>query len=139
MRLARTRKALIETPFEVLIFAVFVIDGIYQLFHGVKASPSTVITLLPYWLLVAWQATLVVGGTVGLVGRLRASWQIERAGLAMIGPAAFAYGMAIVFETGTRGLVAASIDLMIGTAFLIRYRVLGQAARIVEAQHRALS
>lgn len=136
--MTRIRKALIETPFEVLVFVVFVVDGIYQLFHGVKASPSTVTAVLPYWLLVVWQATLVLGGSIGLVGRLRAAWQIERAGLAMVGPAAFVYGLAIIYETGLRGLVAASIDIMIGCAFLIRYWVLGNAAKkIIEINSAA--
>jgi hypothetical protein len=127
----RVRKALIETPMEVLLFEVFIIDGMYQLFHGVKATPSTITALLPYWLLVVWAAMLVVGGAIGLVGRLYALWQVERAGLAVIGSAAIAYGLAIVFEGGLRGLVAASIDLSIGAAFLIRYRMLGQAVKQV--------
>lgn len=127
------RKALIETPFEVLILAVFVLTGVYQLLHGVKASPSTVSALLPYWLLVVWQGTLTLGGAVGLLGRLRAAWQIERAGLVMIGPAALAYALAIAFETGWRGLIAGSIDFMIGVACLIRYKVLGDAAKQVIA------
>lgn len=134
-RNSRVRKALIETPFEVLIFVVFVVSGAYQLFHGVKASPPTVTALIPYWLLVTWESTLVFGGLVGLVGRLRAWWQVERAGLVMIGPAAIAYGLAIAYETGVKGLVASLIDLMIGVAMLIRYKVLGDAARQVLAMH----
>lgn len=134
---SNVRKALIETPMEVLLFEVFIVDGVYQLFHGAKATPSTIAALLPYWLLVVWTVMLVVGGTVGLAGRLWAMWQVERAGLAVIASATIAYGMAIVYEGGLRGLVAASIDLSIGVAFLIRYRVLGQAAKQVERFSKA--
>jgi hypothetical protein len=115
----------------VLLFEVFIIDGLYQLFHGVKATPTTITALLPYWLLVVWTSMLVAGGIIGLAGRLWALWQVERAGLAIIASATIAYGLAIVYEGGIRGLVAASIDLSIGAAFLIRYRVLGQAAKQV--------
>lgn len=135
---SRVVAAIVETPFEVLIFAVFVITAVYGLTANAGRAPGSLQSLLPKWLVVSWQICLLLGGSIGLIGRMGARWPIERAGLAIVAPAAFVYATAIVFRFGISGIVAALTYAMIGAAFAIRYWVLGRAVRAVIAIHDQL-
>lgn len=115
-------------PFEVLVGGLCVFSGFPSLVIG--PSPTSIEALLPPGLVRLWGAELVLGGLLIVIGVLTRRHRIERAGLFQLGPAAVAYGLAIVFVGGFGGAVAGAVLLSFGLACLARGIVLAAADRM---------
>jgi hypothetical protein len=123
-----TPAPLLGNPFEVLIGALCVFSGLPSLLNGPR--PTSIEALLPPGVARVWGAELVIGGLLIVVGVLTRRHRIERAGLFQLGPAAIAYGLAIMFVLGWSGAVAGAVLAAFGTACLARGLVLAAADKM---------
>lgn len=119
---------LLGNPFEIFVGALCVISGLPSLFTGPPAASLE--ALLPSPLVRLWGAELVVGGLLIVIGVVIEHHRVERLGLMQLGPAAVAYGLAIVFVVGVGGIAAAGVLIAFGLACLARSVVLLAAARM---------
>lgn len=123
-----TPAPLLGNPFEVFIGALCVIAGLPSLFNGPPAE--SIEALLPKPIVRIWAAELVIGGLLIVVGVISRRHRIERAGLFQLGPAAVAYGVAVVKVVGAGGIAAAAILFAFGLSCLARGLVLWAADRM---------
>jgi hypothetical protein len=110
-------------PFEVFIAALCVVSGLPLIVHT-GSQPGSLQELLPHSFVVLWGVELTLGGTISLIGLLSSQHRVERWGIGILAPAAFAYGIAILVVTGPSGGVAAAVVLGFAFACVVRLAVL---------------
>lgn len=127
---------LIGNPFEAFVAVLCVLGGIpLTLGH---AQPTSIDAILPSLLRHIWGGTLVFGGAfvlMGVTGGVRTSrYRYELAGLALLIPASFVYGVCNIVFVGTRGLASAGLLFTFCIGCLFRYALIAQAVHIIREQ-----
>lgn len=93
-------------------------------------APGSIDEQMATWTVLAWAAMLVLGALFTLIGmamqpkRLRDGVLLEWIGMASLGPAALIYGVAIIFEVHSQGLLSAGIIIGLGLACGWRFRTI---------------
>lgn len=99
-------------PSEVFLVLLMMTSGVIALCHWDRPDPISL--LLPRWVSVTWDATLVVGGLLVLVGLFTLRLLVTRVGYTLIGPAALAYAAAL-------SPYAVTLSIRINVAVLVAF------------------
>lgn len=117
---------IVESPHPLLIALLIVISGLTLVLAGGQTAPQSVERALPQPLVLAWAASLLLGGTLAGGGLLLrgplprdGALALERAGNTLLAPAAAIYGVVLLEQGGVRAAVAAGLALALGLASAI--------------------
>lgn len=80
-------------PPEVFLLLILLVTGSVALAHPDRPDPLSL--LLPNWVSIAWDITMIVGSMISLGGLLTLRWAIARIGYTLLGPATAAYAIAL--------------------------------------------
>lgn len=126
-----------ENPERVLVNFACIFMGIAGL---AKVQPGSLLALWPLWVSYSWSATMLVGGSCGLLGYWRGKLPVQRLGMMLIALACFTYGFALIVVFSGTGLFPALIFIALGLAKIVRLLVTSvyraSVAYRSEEQHR---
>lgn len=117
-----------RSPFELYLLAACVLSGLSGLIAPSSLSLA-VAQLLPTWVVTAWCAGLVIGGSISILGVLRRGLQsllIERVGLIALTGLTLLYSVSIVTLAGPRATFAALFVAAFGAACVARFWQIGK-------------
>ena len=80
-------------PAEVFLLLVLLVTGIISLAHFDRPDPLSL--LLPHWVAVVWNISIISGALVSLGGLASLNWPLVRVGYTVLSPAAAAYALAL--------------------------------------------
>lgn len=123
-----------RNPLAVYLLGLCIVAGIPLLF-GVTTAGSLEAALVP-WVVHAWGAMLVFGGTSTLlgmywVGDARDGLLLKRVGMLTLTLASTAYTMAIMRHFGVRGLFPGGIVAGFAVACYVQFRVINNRVRAI--------
>lgn len=81
-------------PSEIFLLLVLMMSGAVALAHFDRTDAINL--LLPHWVSIGWDLSLIVGGLITLGGLLFLNWVIVRLGYTLLSPAAAAYAVALI-------------------------------------------
>ena len=125
----------VRHPHQLFLMAASLVSGAVGLAYGGAASSGTVRTLLPPALVLVWQLTLVVSGTLGLLAAVLAyrdgvlSLLMERIALGSVGVLACVYALATQMTVGLPAVHIAAMTGGYGMACLVRMAQVHQVLR----------
>jgi hypothetical protein len=80
-------------PMEVFFLVVCTASGCLALTE--TGPPDPLNSLLPGWIVLAWEISLLTGAVISLLGLFLSRWLIVRVGYTVLAPAALAYAIAL--------------------------------------------
>jgi hypothetical protein len=86
-------------PSEVFLLLVLLLSGTIAIFHYDRPDPISL--LLPRWVSVGWDITLITGSIITLGGLVTLHWAVVRLGYTLLFPAAAAYAVALAPHAST--------------------------------------
>jgi len=111
-------KSVLQNPFELLLGIMCTFSGVPYLLGN--RPNSKIEANIPPLLIRLWGFNLAVGGIFLIWGLVRNSSLVERAGLSMLGPTAYAYAVMLIAYVGYPSLFSACLIIAFGTACLLR-------------------
>lgn len=114
-------KALVIRLIDIGIYALVLVGGMFILILTPEAIERQ-LSDLP-WLIMLWSVLLILGGLLGLLGRLTGRWWVEAPGtvISMFGALIYAIVLLGVWAGGERTLVPAAFALVAFLTLVRRY------------------
>lgn len=81
-------------PAEVFLLVLLLMTGTVSLINYHRPDPISM--LLPHWVAIAWNVTMIFGALTSLFGISITNWLIVRIGYTLLCPAAAAYAFALI-------------------------------------------
>lgn len=115
---------------EVFIAILCFLSGIPILINPGEYAPTSVLSILPYYLALAWAVALVLGGLLNVIGIMASNPYLRRAGLILVASGAFVMGLTVLFLTGTTRLLSTGIFFVFSWAMGAQYFRLGKQLKL---------
>ena len=136
-----------DRPFQLIIVLTSLALGVFYLVAEVvgfrSQPPESIVSSLPYTLVLAWYVLLFLGGFVGTVAMVVRAYDtsvlLERASMAFLAGGFTLYGSAILVVGGARGVVGACYVLALAVAGVMRIFGISRVVRELRDKYRAVA
>lgn len=123
--------SLVLTSIEAFLAILVMLVGVPLLINPAVIAPTSVLALMPLWMVYLWGAGMVAGGGLSLTGIVTSQYRVERIGVLFMAMVAVVFVVALVPL-----LPAATVPLttyvFFALAMIARYWVLGRIIAIVK-------